>query len=181
MTGASINPIQSQQAASVDSGSQTNQTQKDVQNIKEALTMLKADQAELSDESTVFASAMKTDSGKETNKSDAANQQAIKKDEGAERLDQAAMAVMTDEVDEDKKLRKKKEKAKKFEEKMAMVSAYIENVDLESLPENVREALEEFQQNLDRIKQQKGKLKQVETQLEHFADLLAQGDKGNAA
>jgi hypothetical protein len=174
--GPAFNPIQSQ-TASVNQDSQVNQSNKNVQNMEESLSMLKADLTELSDESVNFASAMKTDSGKESGKAEAANQN-IKKNEGSERLDQAAAAVMTDDVDEDKKLRKKKEKAKKFEEKLAMVGAYIQDIDLESLPADVREVLEEFQQNLDRIKQQKGKLKQLEAQLEHFANLIEQEKKG---
>jgi chromosome segregation ATPase len=178
MTGASINPIQSQQASSINQSSQAGQAAKNVQNMEESLTMLKADLTELSDESLNFAAAMKTDSGKESGKAEALNQKAIKKEEGTERLDQAAMAVMTDEVDEETKLRKKKEKAKKFEEKLAMVGTYLQNVDLEALPEDVKEAIQEFERNLDRIKQQKGKLKQLEAQLEHFAALLEQDKKG---
>jgi plasmid maintenance system killer protein len=170
ISGASQNPIPPQQL---------NEVKQEVKTMEEALTMLKADMTELSDESLNFASAMKTDGGKKAEGSESHSQR-LQKEEGAEHLDQAMQATMTDEVDQEKRIKKKKElEKKKFEEKMAVMAAFIKDVDMDSLPEELKEELKQLEDNLHSIKQRKGKLKQLDSQLEHYEKLLADADKEN--
>jgi len=165
ISGSPQNPIQAPQ-----------NNQQNVKDMSEALTMLKADLQELSDESVNFAALMKSDSGKEANKATSQRLDQAKKDEGAQHLDQAAQAAMTDEVDDDKKLRKKKEEAKKFEDKLKLIGAFVKEIDKETLPEELREELEKFEENLNRISQKKGHLKRLESQLQHYQSILDQAE-----
>lgn len=168
ISGSSLNPIPS---------TQLNEVKQEIKTMEEALTMLKADMTELSDESLNFGAAMKSDGGKKAEQSDAHSHH-VKKEDGSERLDQAMQAVMTDEVDTEKKLRRKRElEKKKFEEKMAIMAAFIKDVDLDALPEELKEELKQLEENLHSIKQRKGRLKQLDAQLEHYEKLLADADQ----
>jgi hypothetical protein len=92
---------------------------------------------------------------------------------GEEALAQMASVLADEQVD-----RKKRKKRKtKFEEKLEELQKLKGTFDLAGLSPQDKQIVEEFLNNLDRIKQQKGQLEQLEKREDYYLEILQNQDQ----
>ncbi|MBG90834.1 MAG: hypothetical protein CL521_03340 [Actinobacteria bacterium] len=143
-----------------------------IQAVKEGI----ADMQNLSEEAAFSGGTATHDAAKSKSASGTQQQSTAVKPEDV----QAALAVFTSETDEVKK-KKKKEKKKKLDEKLTMLEEMGEMVDTQALTEEEKAILEEFQKNMGKMKQLKGKIRFLDDKEERLMKLLEEKAENEAS